>query len=258
MANAYCQLLPWSADNGTPIVLIGQRNLVQTWADGKEANPKLIPDWAGQWTTIGGFSKNDETPDNAAFRLFYEQTGINLIDTNIAKNYSVQAQTLVQLQDRDYTTIYILYLSLPQTGLAALCKDAEANINKRALRNGLLLKPDTPRKPEAESRLGPLAPPPDGWANYLVQNYFGGKAPGQLNTGIDALTKEISAKTQMPDAWFRLALDNIPSVEEGGSEDDIMKLAGELLVKAEPAPPEMVAEMQEMSGAKAPDLSSNM
>jgi hypothetical protein len=213
----FCQLVPWSVEAGA-VVLIGQRNLIQAWADGKPADPKRIPDWAGQGTTVGGMARDSESPDAAALRLFHEQTGIDLSGSEAAKRYAVQGRQLSLLQGQDYATYPVLYVSLGSAGMVALQKDAQANLDRRAVRDGVLLELQSPQNYQAKSRLGPVPEPSIGWERYLVLNYFGGREPGPFNLQIKPLTDEITRKTKMPDVPFRLALeglDGILGIEHG-------------------------------------------
>ena len=208
MPSAYYFVLPYAEDEGTQM-LLAQRQLIQWWIDGKKVKYGKIPDWAGQWVLVGGKGKEEEKAPEAALRLFREQTGIDLSEDQ-AKTYGVEKQALQELRDKDYNPFTVLFLELSSKGLDMLKTDIRTNINDRTVFDGVLWDADIVAGPLAPDKVGPIEPPENGWRAFLVKNYFGGVQPGQFNTDIDNLQKQITQRSKASAEWFTMAIGEVP------------------------------------------------
>jgi len=205
-------IVPQSSGS-TVRVLLGQRQLIQRWVEGKQVQG-LIPAHAGQWALFGGLAEDTQDLSQAAIQLFLNQTGIDLADPNVAARYCVSAQELKLIQDNNHNTFHAYYFTISDPGMDGLAKDTSAHINNRSVRDGVFLAVAAKEASQAERLLGPTpAPAEGGWRAYLVTNYYDGKSPGQLNTDIDTLTNQITQSSQDSDAWYRLALQQRPAID---------------------------------------------
>jgi len=102
-------------------------------------------------------------------------------------------------------------VTMSETGLAQLAADINGNITSQTPQDSVFLKAEAYGADEALTAFGPVPPPPTGWRAYLVANVFGGVQPGGFNTDIDILQARITANAKASDAWYRLALQNMPA-----------------------------------------------
>ncbi|MCK9397135.1 MAG: hypothetical protein M0Q44_16285 [Methylobacter sp.] len=209
-ATPFTFTLCYAAGNSGTVLLLVRRQLIQKWVDGLSVRG-IIPSWAGQWGIVADRPQKLQPIEQTAYAAFLAQTGINLGDTVTARRYGVIGTETKNLQDNAYNPVPVFYVIFTPDGLKSLSADIQANLEAQQIRNGVLqtvsIKPVT----EAKSLLGPVSPPPDGWKAYLIQNYYGGKAPGQLNTDIDQLTAQLTERSAEPATSFRLAIENTPA-----------------------------------------------
>lgn len=186
-------------------VLLAQRQLIQQRVDGRNV-PGVIPCWAGQWGLIGAEGASSEPPADTALRALREQTGIELADAATSRRYLAFNRALVKLQTADYTPFSVLAIFLTEAALGALAEAARRALDSEQPPQGLLQSVEVVGLAAALQRLGATAKPPNGWRSYLVQNYYGGRPPGQLNTEIDTLAGRLARRAAEDPAMFRLAL----------------------------------------------------
>lgn len=209
-ASPYIFTLCYAAgDPGTELLLV-RRQLLQKWADNRPLRG-IIPAWAGQWGVVADRPPQLQPVGPTAYAAFRAQTGISLDDPAMAQRYGVIGSESKNLQDSAYNPVPVLYVQLTLEGLKSLSGDAQANLAAQQIRDGVLQTLAIKRLAEASALLGPVSPPPEGWRAYLVQNYYGGKPPGQLNTEIDQLTSQLTRSSAEAASGLRLAIANIPA-----------------------------------------------
>ncbi|MDJ0892478.1 MAG: hypothetical protein QNK18_14970 [Gammaproteobacteria bacterium] len=189
-------------------VLVVKRRLIQRWTDGRPSNP-VIPQWAGQWGVICAQAEKPEPTQEIAYAAFLAQTGVNLSDSTVAKKYQITATEAKTLQDADYNPVPVFYIACQPTGMQALRKYIQSNIEAQEIQNGVLETTAVKRVSEAETLIGPVAPPPRGWKKFVIAHYYGGKPP-PLNPPIDAQTSLMAARSAKPPTGFGVAIKNIP------------------------------------------------
>ncbi len=205
----YVFILCYAAgDSGADLVLV-RRQLLVKWADGRPIRG-VIPSWAGQWGVFADRPRQSKMVEQAAYAAFLAQTGINLADSPTAQRYGFIGNEVKNLQDSGYNPVPVLCAAFTPPGLRALLGDIQANIAARKIADGVVLEAEIKRQAEASALIGPVKQPPEGWRSYLVQNYYDGKPPGQLNTEIDALTAEMALRATEPSPGFDLAIENTP------------------------------------------------
>lgn len=192
-----------------PVLLLVRRQFIQTRVAGQTV-PGVIPDWAGQWGFCVGQPGQGKSLEQGAYAVFNAQTGIDLADPQTAQAYGVKSASAQNLEDANYNPVPVLYVECSAQGLASLVQAVQAKLRANVPGDGVLQVAEAKRLSEAKNLIGPVLPPPDGWRNYLVQNYYGGKAPGQLNTEIDTLTTAIAARSGQLPTGFLIALDSVP------------------------------------------------
>lgn len=202
-------LLCYAQGDAEPTLLLVRRQFIQTRVAGQTV-PGIIPDWAGQWGCCVGLPGQGKSLEQGAYAVFNAQTGIDLAAPQAAQTYGVKSASAQNLQDTNYNPVPVLYVECSAQGLASLVQAVQAKLQANAPADGVLQAAEAKRLSEARNLIGPVLPPPDGWRNYLVQNYYGGKAPGQLNTEIDTLTTAIAARSGQLPTGFLIALDGIP------------------------------------------------
>lgn len=202
-------LLCYAQGDTEPTLLLVKRQFIQTRVAGQTVQG-IIPDWAGQWGFCVGQAGQGKSLAQGAYAVFNAQTGIDLADPQAAQAYGVKSASAQNLQDTNYNPVPVLYVECSAPGLASLIQAVQAKLQANAPADGVLQAAEAKRLSEAKNLVGPVLPPPDGWRNYLVQNYYGGKAPGQLNTEIDTLTTAIAKSTAQLPTGFLIALDNVP------------------------------------------------
>lgn len=211
MAN-YSFVLPFALGEDGAHVLLGERTLIQTKFAGRTnrtPNPltDLVPEWAGQWTLIGGPVNTGETAQKAAVRHFQAQAGLDLSDPAVQTNFLLGNQGMVTAKTADYQPLNVLCVFTTLGGLDLLNTTLGDTIGTSQCTDGVLSKAACFPVVSARQKLGALAPPPDGWRTYVVQEYYGGKPPGQLNTDIDVITRTLTERSAQADTLFAAALD---------------------------------------------------
>ena len=190
-------------------LLLVRRVLVQKRVDGR-AVQGVIPHWAGQWGVITASPTQSQPIIATAYDTFLSQTSLNLADPVAAKPYEILGTETKTLQDSDYNPVPVLYVICAPRGLAALTADVQANIEARKPRDGVLEMAAIKRLPEATTLLEPVLPPTTGWKQYLIANYYGGKAPGPLNLDIGTLTERLTTYSAEPPTAFSVVIKNVP------------------------------------------------
>ncbi len=204
-------------------VLTAKNRFIQAWVQRKRA-PGKIPHHAGQWVLIGGKAGSDALP--AAYQLFQDSTGIDLVDPEVASRYGLSPAKVVNLQDVSYDPFTVIYLEASESGLDALAADINRNINDLNLVEGTLAEVAVLRVAEARNRIGPVLPPQGGWGSFIVKNYYGGVAPGPFNTDVVVLTNRITLRSKESGDWYQIALRQLPD-GGGPSEPKLLGLTVE-------------------------------
>jgi len=132
----------------------------------------------------------------AAARLFYAQTGVALP----ASSASVEADP----NDAETTQVVVMTMSASElTMLATLAGQA---IAAGTAPEGVLSSVEAISTVDAVARLGPVPPPPGGWAAFVVNQVYGGSPPGALDTVFPLLVSQIAQRTQSSPDIFESAL----------------------------------------------------
>lgn len=210
--STYSFVLPFAQDENGSNVILGQRALLQTKFDGKENRTPsplsdVIPEWAGQWGLIGGVIADSESAEAAAVRHFKAQTGLDLSDPDIQSNFLLGNQGMMTEKTEDYAPLNVLTVFTTMGGLKLLNSVLDDTIGTIQVSDGTLEKAAIYPIKDARSALGAAAAPSSGWRDYLVQQYYGGKPPGQLNTEIDVLTKTLTERAAQDNSLFTTALN---------------------------------------------------
>lgn len=217
MAIAHYFVLPYAETEEGTEILLAERQLIQRKIDGKSFDGKTgpwprIPHWAGQYVLIGGSGQESEPSREAALDLFYEQTGVELTDAQMASYGLVEPAIPVVHKDKNYNSFWVLNVQLSGPGLQALATDIARNIDNKDVYDGVLRKVSVFVGEQASEKIGPIDPPADGWRTFLVENYFGGRQPGGFNTTIDILQSRITKRSVQDSGWFKTAINTIPQV----------------------------------------------
>lgn len=202
---AYVCVLPFAIENEMATVLLGQRNLIVTREGGKTVKG-FIPDWAGQWGLITSELKSGEGPEAAGERALREQASLDLSDPDVVTNFVLGNRRLVSLKTETMEPFYVLCIFTTSSALSLVNEAANSVILGHKTLSGTLSDTQTFAMDKARLKLGATQPPSGGWRDYLVTNYYGGKAPGQLNTEIDTLTSAITASAKQDFSFFSTAL----------------------------------------------------
>ena len=189
-------------------LLLVKRQLIQKWTGGRPCNP-IIPPWAGQWGLICARAQAPQPIARTAYEAMLAQTGIQLDDPLAAQRYHIIATATRTLQDAAYNPIPVLYVICQADGLRALQTDVQSNIENLKVDDGVLEDTALKRLSEAQTLLGPVAPPPGGWQPYIIAHYYDGTPP-RLNPPIDAQTQSLTARSAKPPVGFQLVLDHPP------------------------------------------------
>lgn len=205
---SYAFTLPFGLEDNDAKIILAQRQLIQKRQGGQTIRG-TIPEWAGQWGLIGGALEKNETPEAAAVRTFREQTGLGLSDRTVAENFMLQNQTLISLETASYTPFSVLCVFTTMASLDLLDSILADTVSTAQVSEGTLKQAGIFDVNAARQKLGPTPPPPEKWRSYLIQNYFGGKAPGQLNTDIDILTTQITRRAAQDNSFFTTALGDV-------------------------------------------------
>ncbi|SMF11604.1 ADP-ribose pyrophosphatase YjhB, NUDIX family [Tistlia consotensis] len=214
---AYSFLMPYGYTLAGGQVLLAERQLIQKRVDGKTVKG-VIPAWAGQWGLIGAEAASGESPSDTAIRAGREQTGIDLSDSATSQLYLAFNREVMSLKTADYTAFAVLAIFLTEASLGAMADAATKAIGAGTPSEGLLQTVSVTPVGKALQQLGATPKPPKGWQSYLIQNYYGGKVPGQFNTEIDTLTNQISKRSADDPEMFRLALQPLDVKPESGGK----------------------------------------
>ena len=201
----YVFVLPFAVAKKMAVVLLAERNLIVRRDAGKTVKG-YIPDWAGQWGLIGTPVAENESPEAAAERAFKEQASFDLSAASVVTNFVLGNRKLVQLKTADHTQFHVLCIFTTRTALGLVADGANSVILSGQTQSGLLSQTKLFSIGQARSKLGETTPPSNGWKSYLVENYYGGKAPGQLNTEIDTLTAAITNSAKQDNDFLDTAL----------------------------------------------------
>lgn len=204
---SYAFTLPFAVEKSGVQVLLGQRQLIQRTVDGKSVQG-IIPEWAGQWGLIGGAANSGETPKDTAIRTFHEQTGLDMKDNDVCANFLLQNQSIITLKTPDYREFNVLCVFTNPAGIELVSSVIGDVIGTPQCSEGTLAAANTFSMNEARKKTGPTPPPTGGWQNFLIQSYYGGKAPGQLNTEINVLTNQITNNAAQDSSFFTTALSD--------------------------------------------------
>ena len=197
-------------EHGSQVLLV-KRQLINRWVGGRSGGP-VIPQWAGQWGVVAAQPDTVQPIDKTAYAAFLAQTGINLNDPLAAKKYQIIATEAKTLQDANYNPVPVFYVACEADGLQGLQTDVQANIEGMKIQDGVLDTTAVKGVSEAETLIGPVPPPPDGWKPYVISQYYGGNPP-HLNPPIDTQTKIITERSGKAPVGFRVAIENMPAGE---------------------------------------------
>lgn len=195
-------VLPCAPSSDGPRVLLGRRVFVQGEL-GASTQPS-VPAWAGQWTPIAGSPEIVTTSTiTLALRLFASQTGQTIPGASAAV---VQADT----SDFEITKVVLV----PTTGqaleqLAAAAGDA---IDAGSPLQPVLDEVAVVSVAEALERIGPVAPPQDGWDSWVIANVYDGVPPGALDTTFPLLVSLLTERSVQSATSFRQALLGVATV----------------------------------------------
>lgn len=196
--------------HGTELLLV-KRLLIQKWAGGRSSDP-VIPQWAGQWGFICAPQVESQPIADTAYAAFLAQTGLDLKDPLVTKKYQIGTIKAETLQDADYNPVQVLYLVCQGSGMQALQTDIQGNIEARKIQDGVLETTAVKRISEANTLIGPVPPPPDGWKPFVIDRYYGGNPP-KLNPPIDTQTEIMTERSGQKPVGFQLVIENLPTSE---------------------------------------------
>lgn len=180
-----------------PRVLLAQRVLLQTWSGG-QTQPPTVPSFAGQWGPVfGSPSASGSSVQQAAVRLFAAQTAQPLPNA---------AKATVQAEQSDFVMTEYVIVPMSEAVLDRLAAATAQAIVSRAPQQGVLSTVESLSLPEALERLGPIAPPADGWEAFVVAQAFAGQQPGPLDIEVPALTTMLTYRTVQTSDTFQQAL----------------------------------------------------
>lgn len=203
--SSYTFVLPFAVENDMATVMLAERNLITSRAAGRTVTG-TIPEWAGQWGLMGDVIGDGETADDAASRVLRDQASIDLTDPTVVTNFVLGNRTLVQLKTDDLTPFTVLCISTTASALGLVSAAANSVIVGGQTASDLLATTGTFAIDKARLKLGACTPPPNGWQDYLVTNYYGGTAPGQFNTDQVTLTNTLTANAKQDFSFFTTAL----------------------------------------------------
>lgn len=203
----YAFTLPFALSGGDVHIILAQRQLIQKRTGG-ETITGTIPEWAGQWGLIGGPLNTGESAQDACVRTFKAQTGLDLSDADVQANFTLSNRNLLSLTTADYNPFNVLGVFTTMGGLNLVQSVIADTIGTAQVDDYTLSGVEVQSVTNARKKLGPTPPPSTGWQEYLVQNYYGGKAPGQFNTDIDALTTQITTNAAQDNGYVTTALSD--------------------------------------------------
>jgi hypothetical protein len=202
---SYCCVLPFAVAEMTAYVLLARRNLIQKRENGRTIRG-VIPAWAGQWGLILTEVRKGETPEVAGLRTFQEQTGVDPTDKHVEMNFVLGNKQVVKLQTDNYMAFDVLCLFTTRDALSLLAEGIQGLLNSNTPLEDTLNNVAVFPINKARQQLGAVSPPPKGWQSYLIQNYYGGVRPSQLNMEIGVLTTALSASAKQDNSFFITAL----------------------------------------------------
>ncbi|MFC1672552.1 NUDIX hydrolase [Pseudomonadota bacterium] len=203
----YAFALPFAIENEQSTVLLAERNIIIPNTKAK-APSDIIPQWAGQWSFIGDQVGEGESPEDTAVRALREQVGVDLTDQSVVTNFVLGNRTLVLLKNDQLTPFYVMCIFTTSTALKLLSDACNAAILKGTGTSGLIASTSTFPIDKARLQVGVTAPPANGWRGYLVENYYGGKDTGILDTEPDILTSALTKSANEDPGFFTAALSD--------------------------------------------------
>jgi|GEM_PF-3199194 len=204
---SYAFTLPFGLEDNNAKIILAQRQLIQKRVAGQNVRG-TIPEWAGQWGLIGGALEENESAQAACVRTFREQTGLDLSDSTVTANFMLQNQSLINLETASYTPFSVLCVFTTMASLDLLNSILADTVSTIQVSEGTLKQVGIFDINGARQMLGAIPPPPEKWRRYLIQNYYGGKPPGQLNTEIDILTTRLTRSAAQDNSFFATALSD--------------------------------------------------
>jgi ADP-ribose pyrophosphatase YjhB (NUDIX family) len=202
---SYCCVLPFAIAEMTAHVLLARRNLIQKRENSRPIRG-VIPAWAGHWGLILTEVLKGETPEAAGLRAFQEQTGIDPTDQHVVMNFVLGNKQVVKLETDNYTAFDVLCLFTTSDALSLLAESIQGLLNSNTPLEDTLNSVAVFPINKARQQLGAVLPPPKGWQGYLIQNYYGGTPPSQLNMEIGVLTTALTASAKQDNSFFVSAL----------------------------------------------------
>lgn len=192
-------VLPCAPSSRGPLVFLGRRTLVESPNGAVGAGvPPFVPAWAGQWTPVAGSLEVTTTSTiTLAARLFAAQTGQTIPGASAA---------IVQADQTDLEVVKVVVVPTTEAVLEQLVAAAEQAIATGAPSQHVLDEVAVVSGAEALERIGPVSPPPDGWAAWVVTNVYGGTTPGALDVTFPVLVAQLSARSVQLATPFRQAL----------------------------------------------------
>ncbi|MFN8601725.1 MAG: hypothetical protein U0842_14750 [Candidatus Binatia bacterium] len=195
-------VLPCAPSSLGPRVLLGRRVLVQGEL-GASTQPS-VPAWAGQWTPIAGSPEILTTSTiTLALRLFAAQTGQAIPGASAA---------VVQADASDFEITKVVLVPTTEQALEQIAAAAGDAIDAESPLQPVLDEVAVVSVAEALERIGPVAPPQDGWAAWVIANVYGGVPQGALDTTLPTLVALLSERSVQPATSFRQALLGVATV----------------------------------------------
>ncbi|MCD9031200.1 hypothetical protein LDO32_05585 [Luteimonas sp. Y-2-2-4F] len=197
----------WPEGATEPSVLMVRRGIVQTRSDRRPV-PPFVPRWAGQWGWVGGAQGAGRATLQAAYAMFLDQAGLDLADPGVSLRYGVGAIDPRTWDDDGTGRIQAVYLQCSAAGLGALGRDIAGALHGGTPAEDVLQNVEVLPRPEAATRIGPLAPPDGGWLQRLEEVAWPGTPPTAAE--LSALADELAACGGAWPVGSRLALDRVP------------------------------------------------
>ena len=163
----------------------------------------------GQWVLIGGDAPAGVPPLDAGPGIFAEATGVDIADAGVQTRFGLQPAVVKVMSDRDYAPLTVLYLAAGASSLAALADEINGNLAQQRA-SGTLIQATVVSLPEALTMIGPVPKPQGGWRQVIVDQYYGGRLPGPMDTTFPTLVQQLAARSQEPADRFAIALREVP------------------------------------------------
>ncbi|TNE61545.1 MAG: hypothetical protein EP335_15405 [Alphaproteobacteria bacterium] len=206
----YAFVMPFALDDTTAYILTCKRPFLQKRDKGAPVQG-IVPEWAGQWGLVGGQAASGESGPDAATRLFHEQTGLNLSDADVCRNFLLGNMSFLSLETAASEPFTLCCIFTTVGGirlLESVLHDVKGTVQAS---NDLIADVAALPVLDVVSRAGSAAEPPGGWSKYLVANYFGGKVPGQFNTEIDTMSRQLRQNSVQKNDFLVTALCAAPN-----------------------------------------------